>query len=324
MPVRGAGAVVVGWAAGAGAAVVVAVGVVVGAAVALAAVVRCGSVAADGVLDGLDGLDPPPQPATSTAAMRIVRGWGMAARRTISGNRPAGSVRSHAVSRASLLLAVVLTAALSASARAETVAVDDGVLVVRGDPGRDQIQILGPQPGLATVDVLGLGMSLTAGAGCAQAGAMAVSCDPAMIGAIAVYLGDGNDVLTLQTPLPTAATGDAGTDRFYVLSPAAWGSEGPVRLDGGPGDDGLTGGAKDDVLLGGPGDDNLNGRGGNDVVNPGPGRDLVGDLAGNDVVNARDGERDVVDCGPGADLAAVDPFDQARNCELGRVAKRRP
>src|SRR5207247_1097236 len=35
-----------------------------------------------------------------------------------------------------------------------------------------------------------------------------------------------------------------------------------------------------------------------------------------DTINAVDGERDYIDCGPGADRAVVDKFDKLSNCEV--------
>ena len=69
-------------------------------------------------------------------------------------------------------------------------------------------------------------------------------------------------------------------------------------LDGGRGNDLLDGGSDSDVLLGGAGHDDL--RGGQ----------------GADIIHARDGESDVVDCGPGADTVRADPIDLIRtSCE---------
>jgi Ca2+-binding RTX toxin-like protein len=52
-----------------------------------------------------------------------------------------------------------------------------------------------------------------------------------------------------------------------------------------------VGGAADDSLIGGPGEDELQGG------------------AGNDTINARDGVREQLNCGPGADTAIVDELD---------------
>jgi hypothetical protein len=101
-------------------------------------------------------------------------------------------------------------------------------------------------------------------------------------------------------------------------------SGGPgVTLHGLGGDDLLTGSDYGETLDGGPGRDRLVGGFGDDVLDPGPGVDTVdadrqtdeGFAAGNDRVSARDGERDQIGCGIGADVAVLDPDDAADACE---------
>jgi Ca2+-binding RTX toxin-like protein len=106
------------------------------------------------------------------------------------------------------------------------------------------------------------------------------------------------------------------------------GDDGSNRLDGGLGNDNLAGrggndivdgSAGEDRLLGEAGDDRLFGDGGNDTLDGGPGADeFFGDTAsctifscrgGNDEIQARDGTRDSVACGIGADRAVVDELD---------------
>jgi len=89
----------------------------------------------------------------------------------------------------------------------------------------------------------------------------------------------------------------------------------------------LTGTSGNNVLRGLGGDDKLYGRGGNDTLYGGTGNDLLdGGLGldrllggtGNDTMKARDGRRDIVDCGPGRDTAVVDRRDAVRGCEIVR------
>ena len=80
----------------------------------------------------------------------------------------------------------------------------------------------------------------------------------------------------------------------------------PGLLSGGPGNDRISGGPGNDRISGGPGNDRISGGPGNDFISGGP---------GNDTIHARDGHRDVVDCGPGRDVAFVDPVDLVRGCE---------
>jgi Ca2+-binding RTX toxin-like protein len=98
------------------------------------------------------------------------------------------------------------------------------------------------------------------------------------------------------------------------------GDGGDDTLSGGDGRDRLFGGAGNDRLLGGAKGDELHGDTGNDQLLPGTGRDRVWGGAGNDVISARDGSRDVIDCGAGLDRVTADRRDHLRGCE--RVTRR--
>jgi Ca2+-binding RTX toxin-like protein len=87
-------------------------------------------------------------------------------------------------------------------------------------------------------------------------------------------------------------------------------------LAGGGFDDVIEGLGGNDTLVGGAGSDRLDGGAGNDVLTGGPGRDTLLGGKGSDTIYAADGERDVIDCGPGNDRAVVDAFDQVKNCEV--------
>lgn len=82
-------------------------------------------------------------------------------------------------------------------------------------------------------------------------------------------------------------------------------------IDGGTGDDRIEGGFNHDTLIGGPGKDLIYG----DQTARCGSADTVCVPYGNDVVEARDGEVDVIDCGPGTDRAVVDAIDVVANCE---------
>ena len=82
------------------------------------------------------------------------------------------------------------------------------------------------------------------------------------------------------------------------------------------GDDHLTGGPGDDELRGGPGDDDLEGQSGNDLLIGGKGHDKLMGGRGRDRIRARDGVRDHINCGAGADSVRADRADVvASNCE---------
>jgi Ca2+-binding RTX toxin-like protein len=85
---------------------------------------------------------------------------------------------------------------------------------------------------------------------------------------------------------------------------------------GGSLDDTFKGDASDNTFEGGLGEDYLEGMAGPDTLDAG---------AGSDLVWARDGVRDIVDCGGGGDLAVVDRDDQTRNCRwFDRAGSRKP
>jgi Ca2+-binding RTX toxin-like protein len=127
----------------------------------------------------------------------------------------------------------------------------------------------------------------------------------------------GSDIESiLGTPAADVFTGTAGRDTFD-------GGGGNDELHGADGDDLLYGGAGDDKVYGDGGADRVEGSYGLDTVDGGAGQDGVfGDTAScsvfcsfdADVLFARDGEKDVVDCGGGADQATVDEGDVVSYC----------
>jgi hypothetical protein len=94
------------------------------------------------------------------------------------------------------------------------------------------------------------------------------------------------------------------------------GRDGPDNLSGLGGEDCLGGGKGRDVLEGGDGADTLRGNGARDVLVGGAGADRLRGGIDQDTLRARDGERDVVNCGRGRhDVAIVDSRDAVRGCE---------
>jgi Tol biopolymer transport system component len=113
---------------------------------------------------------------------------------------------------------------------------------------------------------------------------------------------------------PDTLTGTFAGDRLRGL-------RGNDRLNGAAGNDCLEGGAGNDRLTGGTGNDRLFGGSGRDLLTGGPGRNAYFAGAGNDTVRARNGRREVINCGKGRrDLAVVDRRDRVRGCE--RVRRR--
>jgi Ca2+-binding RTX toxin-like protein len=101
----------------------------------------------------------------------------------------------------------------------------------------------------------------------------------------------------------------------HVAARTFSGSAKADRITGTTGADLIYGLGGADVLLGLNGNDVLNGGRGNDLLDGGRGLDRLFGGPGNDTLRARDGRRDVVDCGPGRDSAAVDRIDRVSGCE---------
>jgi hypothetical protein len=136
---------------------------------------------------------------------------------------------------------------------------------------------------------------------------------------------DVRGVEELKAFLPGHFVGTDGADRIELVQ-----VEGSSSLDGAGGDDFLKASDGRDRLDGGTGADTLDGGFGDDTIVGGPGPDLItGDRAsgecgiyycklphGNDTIDARDGERDSVNCGVGADTVHADAIDTvAPDCE---------
>jgi hypothetical protein len=77
----------------------------------------------------------------------------------------------------------------------------------------------------------------------------------------------------------------------------------------------LRGSSLADRIFGLGANDRLYGFAGNDLIVGGPGKDKMFGGPGNDRLEARDGQRDLVDCGPGNDTAIVDKIDTVKACE---------
>jgi hypothetical protein len=171
---------------------------------------------------------------------------------------------------------------------------------------------------------------------CAAAGPRAVSCpidlgDPAIVGTeFQVATGGGDDSIDLRAmpDLPGGALTQstetllrgparphflAGGGNDLVLT-GAFDADGDLgngddRLIGGPGADGaafvsqpgggIHGGRGRDRMIGGPGDDWLVGDLGDDFLKGDAGRDILVGGLGNDRLHSRDGQVDLVSCGPG-------------------------
>lgn len=105
-------------------------------------------------------------------------------------------------------------------------------------------------------------------------------------------------------------------DRMYGGNESGWGD----KLLGQRGEDKMKGNRGDDALYGGNGDDVVYGDRGDDLIQGGYGNDALYTGYGYDQVNAQDGERDLIVCGPGADLVYYDfGLDRLRYCGSARA-----
>ena len=127
------------------------------------------------------------------------------------------------------------------------------------------------------------------------------------------YASDLENLSATQTAPPIHFTGNDGPNDVQLRSEAAdivRGMGGNDRIDAANGNDQLDGGAGDDTILGGGGDDVIVGGPGTDsLAGEGSGSGQFTSVPGNDTIDARDGVREQLNCGPGADTALVDALD---------------
>lgn len=111
---------------------------------------------------------------------------------------------------------------------------------------------------------------------------------------------------------PDNLNGTPGTDLIY-----ARGGNDVIRAH--DGNDVVYAGQGNDVVRGGPGSDAIYGGPGNDVTWAGAGADVQNGGSGNDILHAlaNDNQPDILDCGPGFDVAYVIVHDPVRlhGCE---------
>jgi Ca2+-binding RTX toxin-like protein len=171
---------------------------------------------------------------------------------------------------------------------------DPGADTQIGGPGTDRLRLSGHNGGM-TINIDGQANDGTPGEG------DNIGSDIEQIEGTT-----GNDTF-IGSPGPDDFSGDQGQDDIH----------------GGGGNDLLYGGGGDDKMFGDAGNDKLQGASGGDTVDGGAGLDQIyGDNAScsvfcsfdADTLFARDGEKDAVDCGGGADSAQVDQLDVVSDC----------
>ncbi len=173
-----------------------------------------------------------------------------------------------------------------------SVSVAGGVLTVTGTGGNDHISIRA-----ATDDAGKAILVVTEDVRGDDAKAVVTRVTEAVT-SVVVNAGAGNDGVSLvgkrRTPFNVAA-----------------------EINGGDGNDRLSGGAAADRINGGAGDDRADGNGGNDVINGEAGEDRLGGGAGNDTVSGG-ADDDRLDGGAGDDsLSGGDGNDRLNAADRG-------
>lgn len=111
------------------------------------------------------------------------------------------------------------------------------------------------------------------------------------------------------------ATQNSSTAYAYILDCDIVGTLGSDRLEGTPRHDTICGLTGADVIAARGGNDRIEGGAGADTIRPGSGRDVVAGGEGRERIYARDGQRDVIDCGPYLDTVYADRADRVVRCE---------
>lgn len=131
---------------------------------------------------------------------------------------------------------------------------------------------------------------------------------------------DSNWNITITPPPPPEDIGPGNAGPGTATGPDDPRAE-ICTIDGTRRNDRINGTPGDDIICAYGGRDRINGRGGDDIIFGGPGNDIIvggGGLdslygnSGDDVLKARDGLKDLVDGGPGVDVARKDAKDRVR------------
>lgn len=236
----------------------------------------------------------------------------------------AGARIKFGATRLVALVVLGAFAVLPQTAGASTASLSGGVLTITAAPGETNAIVV--SSGNANPLWVDDSAGVTPGPGC-EAGSVPTRAlcflGPVGLSAASVVasLGDGNDSFNADAAggYVTKVTADGGPGDDAIIG----GFAGDV-LRGGDGNDDLGGSSGEDQVYGEAGNDTVRGHAGADTVDGGPGLDLIeGDgqgiygNGGSDTIDSRDGERDRVTCGLGADFLKADAIDviEATECE---------
>jgi hypothetical protein len=140
-----------------------------------------------------------------------------------------------------------------------------------------------------------------------------------------ITLGNKNDSVKQEftlgvSPLPMTVEGGLGDDTITgsAVTDHLNGGDGNDVIDGGEGDDVITGGFGDDHLTGGDGNDTIRGNAGKDVIDGGDGDDDIDGGLGDDQITGGKG-KDILKGDAGDDtIDSRDGEVDTVNCGLGR------
>ena len=212
-----------------------------------------------------------------------------------------------------LVLAIVTVLTVPAAANAWTVSVSGNQLRVDAAPGEaNDLAITQLDPATLSLADSVLASPDPLPAACTRIEAESMTCDTAGLSSLLVDSGDGNDLVAVDgNVLTPTLIGGEGNDQLSIAGTAGSldggsgddtvsGDQGADLITGGPGGDQIDSGAGNDTVDAGNGDNSVSAGDGDDSVNTGGGLDTVDAGIGNDTVNSGDGE-DSIDGGDGND-----------------------
>ena len=218
-------------------------------------------------------------------------------------------------------LAFAVLAVAAGTASAGTLTASNGKVFYEADPGENDVLTIDATSSSVHVHS---NVTLSNGSGCSDPtnNSTDVTCH-LEASEIRLNLRDGNDRVTTlvsatQGDVPLFVNGGTGQDTIAggTAADRLFGNQNEDTLTGNAGPDILEGDKGDDILDGGADNDFLEGdegfTAGEDELTGGPGFDTFQAGPGADVVHAKDGvANEPVDCGAGADTAAIDKFFDA-------------
>ena len=194
---------------------------------------------------------------------------------------------------------------------------DDGSDSVFGSDGNDTLQLVAQTPLFGSTGLPGFEVLISGGTPLVTAASGDLTDVVAISGieVLDIVGAGGNDIVQVDS--------DPGVDRILAalgggndILDTAGGLEIDFSVDGGTGNDVLSGSSGDDILLGGIGNDDLVGRAGNDVLDGGDGDDTLLGRAGTDTLNGGLGN-DVLLGGNGNDIVLGEDGDDVVSWAAG-------